>query len=82
MKWNNWIRKKTDKHLLRGAGKWRRKKKYKNLLFFPLSEGVASPFNQVFLISHYGKKKMLIVRPLKYSLRFNKLKSTLTINQG
>ena len=49
MKWNNWIRKKTDKHLLRGAGKWRRKK-YKNLLFFPLSEGVASPFNQVFSI--------------------------------
>ena len=47
---NNWIRKKTDKHLLRGAGKWRRKEIYNNLLFFPLSEGVASPFNQVFFI--------------------------------
>ena len=50
MKWNNWnriigIKEKTDKHLLRGAGKWRRKEIYNNILFFPLSEGVASPIN-------------------------------------
>ena len=57
------------------------KKIYNNLLFFPLSEGVASPFNQVFLIFHYGKKKMLIVRPLKYSLRFqDKVKNNININ--
>ena len=38
MKWNNWnriigIKEKTDKHLLRGAGKWRRKEIYNNPLF-------------------------------------------------
>ena len=55
MKWNNWnriigIKEKTDKHLLRGVGKWRRRKNIKISLFFPLSEGVASPFNQLFFI--------------------------------
>ena len=44
---------------------------YNNPLFFPLSEGVASPFNQVFLIFHYDKKNMLIIRPLKYSPKTN-----------